>query len=769
MPQHTSAHPGTAHIPGPDLPHIPEWSAFADRAIARLRSNHAQLAKAREPLFDDTFAPGAPPCNAAHDAKKGAVPAASRSVLAQLSRSPSLHHLAPEEWGAIVAQGGDPFATNIDGRNRPDVDVPLSELLLALRLVTTFGSETALARHLAPGALTVLSGLDGPDRSLLEHVLRHAILPDGWDANSRAVKIGNGPCLRVFTDTARDEVLRAALGERAPLLFALADDDTLTPFISSASSKHLTLAPLTPELMFTLLSATHSATGRIDAASVHAALPSEDALARLTPEQLLIAARAPTARAVAEGLSAFASASSATSAPATAQSLDLEAMAQRSPAHQAAWRIVLDLVSWRDGEVAWDDLTRSLLLHGAPGTGKTMLARAMGESAGVSFIASSFAEWQSAGHLGHMLAAMRRTFTEAREAAPCILFIDEIDAAGSRDDGDRQGRDYRTQVINGFLEEVDKIAREPGVILVGACNYPNRLDPAILRPGRFDVKIEVPLPDRSFLEAMLTDALGDTLTPFEIARLARDAVGKTPADVDAAIRAARADARHLNVPLDAPLLRSHLGADAINPVSLHRIAVHEAGHAIAANHFDPGSVRRIQVSGRAGGVDRQPPPPDMLLSDMEAEIVIQLAGRAAEEVLLGMPSNGAGGAASSDLAKATHLAAAIEHRYGLGRDGLLWTDAPLPGLNAPPELRARLRKRLDVAAQQARGLIRQHHSAVEALAAHLVEERELTDDELQAFFLGTGTTIANASAISVPHKDQAIPLPSRFPENSLLE
>lgn len=770
MHQHPSAHAITASASGPDLPHIPEWSAFADRAIGRLRFHHKQRAAAREePAFDYEFAPGAHPSNAARGAEPGGVPAAPCSVVAQLSRSPSLRHLPPEQWDAIVSQGGDPFATAVDGRNHPDIEVPIGELILALRLVATYGSEEELAQHLAPGALTILSGLDWPDRSLLEHVLRHAILPVGWDANSRAVKIGNGPCLRIFTDTARDEVLRAALGERAPLLFALAADDTLTLSFSSASSKHLAFAPLTPELILTLLAATHSATGRIDAAAVRAALPREDALARITPEQFLIAARAPTARAVAEGLSAFASASSATSAPATAQSLDLEAMAQRSPAHQAAWRIVLDLVSWRDGEVAWDDLTRSLLLHGAPGTGKTMLARAMGESAGVSFIAASFAAWQSAGHLGQMLSAMRRTFTEAREAAPCILFIDEIDAAGSRDDTETQNRSYQTQVINGFLEEVDRISREPGVILMGACNYPERLDPAILRPGRFDLKIEVPLPDRRFLEAMLTDALGDTFTSLEIAQLARDAVGQTPADVDAAIRAARADVRHSGQSLDARLLRHHLGAEAISPASLRRIAVHEAGHAVAAQHFRPGSVRRIQVSSRASGVHRQPPPPDMLLADLEAEIVIQLAGRAAEEALLGMPSNGAGGAASSDLAKATSLAAAIEHRYGLGHDGLLWTDASLPGLSAPPELRARLRKRLEIAARRARDLIRQYQTTVEALAARLEADRELTANDLHTFVLSTGTAIANAPAISAPPEAAERALPPQFPENSLLE
>jgi ATP-dependent Zn protease len=154
----------------------------------------------------------------------------------------------------------------------------------------------------------------------------------------------------------------------------------------------------------------------------------------------------------------------------------------------------------------------------------------------------------------------------------------------------------------------------------------------------------------------------------------------------------------------------------------------------------------------------------MLLRDLEAEIVVLLAGRAAEDVILGAASNGAGGSAGSDLARASALAAAIEHRFGLGHDGLLWTEAPLPGLSAPPELRARLRKRLDTAARHARTLIRQHQSAVEALAARLEEERELAGEDLHAFFRSTET-----DTTSPPTEAQPRPQPPQIPENSRLE
>ncbi|MET4130648.1 hypothetical protein ACSSV6_004005, partial [Roseovarius sp. MBR-38] len=196
----------------------------------------------------------------------------------------------------------------------------------------------------------------------------------------------------------------------------------------------------------------------------------------------------------------------------------LEDMAGDSPALLAARRMVADLLLWKAGQVAWSDLSRSTLFYGPPGTGKTWLARAMGASAGIACVTGSFAEWQAAGHLGDMLREMRKTFAEARSRAPCILFIDEIDAVGSRASRDPHNSNYRTQVINGFLGEMNAIALQEGVIVVGACNFIDRIDPAVLRAGRFDLKIKVPLPDAAGLrpksgKRVLVDALDSSGSP----------------------------------------------------------------------------------------------------------------------------------------------------------------------------------------------------------------------------------------------------------------
>lgn len=126
-----------------------------------------------------------------------------------------------------------------------------------------------------------------------------------------------------------------------------------------------------------------------------------------------------------------------------------------------ARRLVADLGRWQKGEIAWSEMTRSVLFEGAPGTGKTFLTRAIGAAAGVPFHAASFADWQACGHLGDMLAAMQKSFAAARGTAPSILFIDEIDSVGSRWSRDAHAENYRRQVINAFLAEIDGSCARP--------------------------------------------------------------------------------------------------------------------------------------------------------------------------------------------------------------------------------------------------------------------------------------------------------------------
>ncbi len=240
-----------------------------------------------------------------------------------------------------------------------------------------------------------------------------------------------------------------------------------------------------------------------------------------------------------------------------------------------------------------------MLLYGPPGTGKTWLARAMGNSAGVAFIQTSLAEWQAAGHLGNMLAEMRARFAEARAAAPAILFIDEIDAAGSRFNRDSTNANYHRNVINALLEEIDKIARCEGVLLIAATNDRDAIDPAILRPGRFDLHLEVPLPDAEALCGILRAHC--PLPEDQLRPLAQQAVGLSAADLDAAIRASRSLARAERRVWQPDDLKSHLGITLAPPESDWRVAVHECGHAIVFETLGLGTITRLLLRRDGGG------------------------------------------------------------------------------------------------------------------------------------------------------------------------
>lgn len=195
-----------------------------------------------------------------------------------------------------------------------------------------------------------------------------------------------------------------------------------------------------------------------------------------------------------------------------------------------------------------------------------------GRSSGVPLITASFAIWQGRGHLGDMLRAMQDSFAEANASAPCILFIDEIDAAGSRESVERQNSNYRRQVINGFIEQVDLAIQAEGVLTIGTCNGVAARDPAILRPGRFDSLVEVPLPSR----AALTTMLHQQLQGAGLADLVTAAIRTTSAAIDAAIRGARGQAR-----LGGHKVQSHdiiarlAGSKAPDRALMWRIAIHE--------------------------------------------------------------------------------------------------------------------------------------------------------------------------------------------------
>ncbi|TNF13229.1 MAG: AAA family ATPase, partial [Rhodobacteraceae bacterium] len=278
--------------------------------------------------------------------------------------------------------------------------------------------------------------------------------------------------------------------------------------------------------------------------------------------------------------------------------------------------------------------------------------------------------------------------------------------------------------------EIDATARAEGVIIVGATNDRNAIDPAILRPGRFDLHVPMPLPDAATLIGVLQMHID--LPDAQLRSLAQAAVGMSAADLDAAIRAAKSSARAERRALEFnDLYRQIGGLQQTDPAVIWRTAIHEIGHAIAFTELGLGTINRVLIRGDGGG-EAHPNPTRAIqtLADIEDELVFLLAGRAAERLVLGEVSAGAGGSAESDLALATRRSVDVETCYGLGHHGHIWLNCADEVILRNPKVYAKARKRLETAEARAEALLEVQRDRLEAAARELCECRELDGHKL---------------------------------------
>ena len=328
-------------------------------------------------------------------------------------------------------------------------------------------------------------------------------------------------------------------------------------------------------------------------------------------------------------------------------------------------------------------MPKGILLVGPPGTGKTMLAKAVAGEANVPFFSMSGSEFVEM-FVGMGASKVRDLFKQAKEKAPCIVFIDEIDAIGKKRDGQVGGNDEREQTLNQLLTEMDGFEGNNGVIILAATNRPESLDPALLRPGRFDRRVPVELPDLKGREEILKVharkiKVADNVDFNKIARMASGASGAELANIvnEAALRAVR-DGRKFATQADLEesievVIAGYQKKNAILTDKEKRIvAYHEIGHAlVAAKQTNSAPVQKITIVPRTSGalgytmqVEEEGNHYLMTKEEMENKIATLTGGRAAEEIAFGSVTTGA----SNDIEQATKLARGMITRYGMSKD-----------------------------------------------------------------------------------------------------
>jgi cell division protease FtsH len=396
-------------------------------------------------------------------------------------------------------------------------------------------------------------------------------------------------------------------------------------------------------------------------------------------------------------------------------------------------------------------IPRGVLLVGAPGTGKTLISRAVAGEAQVAFYSISGSEFVEM-FVGVGAARVRDLFKEAKDHAPCIVFIDEIDAVGrQRHVSGTGGNDEREQTLNQLLVEMDGFDRLTSIVVIAATNRPDVLDPALLRPGRFDRQVMLDKPDIRGRQAILEVHAQDKPLSSDVTltALARQTVGFSGADLanvlnEAALLAAR---RHKEVieqaELDEAILRVMAGPErksrVITEAEKAIIAYHEVGHAIVMRSIpgaDPVHKVTAIARGMALGITVQAPIEDRYLmrkSELLAKMAGAMGGRAAEELVFGDITTGA----AQDFEYVTNIARRMVCEFGMSPLGMLALKGEGDGgASISPEMAARIDREVsalvDAAYATALNILREKRAKLDAIARHLMEVETIDGAELDA-------------------------------------
>ena len=649
--------------------------------------------------------------------------------------------LSDDEIAEAIVGGNDPYGAAMGCSTATPLSGPPMRLLAtAAQFVTLLSSSEFMDGMTAPRSGSHIIYSQPHDLKALAKALQKIFVLIAQTAGADHDRWHN---LQLHFDPSKELTVRRFASERqesfiedvrdavrlgAAFLVLTAPSEPLPDVARAVCERTLLLPSLRREHIIEMLRVTHSNTGEIAKDAVLQELPSDQELAGLPLDVVEGAFQEPSTIRV-------------------AQALSIAVVRLRKPTGKTLSDIVLsdtvaatalqaveDIKAWKAGELKWDEVSSSILLYGPPGNGKTLLASALAGSIGGPLIATSYSDCQKFGHQGDMLKALSEKVSEAIRSAPCLFFLDELDSFSERDRSSRRS-DYILGVVNGLLEHLTRLNETEGVLVMGATNHPHLVDPAVIRPGRFDLHLEIGNPNRASIVELLDHALGGSSNTFDLAPIADQLLGSSAAQVTALVREAKGLARREQKRLG----QAHLcvTADRIAPPlddeTLWRMAVHEAGHLVVAHALGLKPPARALLT-MSGGFVVLPASPLESRQSVERRIIAMMGGRAAEEITLGEALNGSGMGPASDLAMATKLFFLSRYEWGLV-EKLAFAPVDLNELHhLPPYLIAIAERHLQKAASQATDILQNNREIFLALAKKLLHQRELSGPELTDFF-----------------------------------